>query len=125
MPRCSGEVVSLGELRERIYRYIVDGEGVGGPEMTLGMPHWPGPGFRQIKYDAVELIRLIGVAPSEHVTLHSIFHPPVYGKALLRAGLLAMAVNGMMFAAGLDETLAHGSSPATVAWSADARVLYE
>jgi hypothetical protein len=114
---CQGEVVSPSELREKIYRYIMAGETVGGPEAFPGGRIWYGYGFDVMVEHGIELLFLIGL--EEFVTLQSIFNPPAWGHAYARAGILRLSIACTLGGFHARWVLEHGPSPAASTFGDD------
>jgi hypothetical protein len=116
LPSClrTSEVVSLDEMRERIYRYIVVGDTVGGSEAMLGRPGWHYENFEVLIDYGIKILIFIGL--EDCVTLQSIFSPPVVDLAIARGYLLSFNID--MRLEGFHSTWVHdhGPSPATRAW---------
>ena len=114
-----GEVVSPGELREKIYRYIVAGEGVGGPETFPGEYYSLYPeSLHAIVEHGIELLFFIGL--EDRVTLLSIFKPPVWGYARQRAWLLMNSIYERLYDWLYKSAYAHGGqTPAFHAFDAN------
>ena len=113
MPR-SGEVVSLDEMRERIYRYIVAGETVGGLEAVGGLPGWHPGNFEVLVEYVIKLLIFLGL--EDRVTLQSIFTPPVLEWARSRAMLLSISIEWTLAGFRMQWVRDHGPSPAASAW---------
>ena len=113
MPR-RGVVVSLDEMRERIYRYIVAGETVGGLEAVLGRPGWHPGNFEVLVEYGIKLVIFLGL--EDRVTLQSIFTPPVLEWARSRAILLSMVIEWALAGFHGQWVRDHGPSPAASAW---------
>jgi hypothetical protein len=113
--------LSLDEMRERIYRYIVDGETVGGAGAHSRSPEWHPGNFEVLVDYGIEILIFIGL--EDRVTLQSIFTPPVLDLARYRAGWLSLNMYGKL--AGLRHTWVHdhGPSPAASAWEDEAGTL--
>jgi hypothetical protein len=112
-----GEVVSPSELREKIYRYIMDGETVGGPEAFPGRGIWFCSGFDVMVEHGIELLFLIGL--EGYATLQSIFNPPAWGHAYARAGILRLGIACTLGGFHARWVLEHGPSPAASTFHGD------
>jgi hypothetical protein len=106
--------VSLDEMRERIYRYIVDGETVGGLEAIYSRPGWHHGNFEVLVDYGIEILIFIGL--EDRVTLQSIFTPPVLEWARSRAYLLSMTIEWKLAGFHMQWVSDHGPSPAASAW---------
>ena len=113
MPR-RGVVVSLDEMRERIYRYIVAGETVGGLEAFMDRPGWHPGNFEVLVEYGIKLLIFLGL--EERVTLQSIFTPPVLEWARSRAMLLSMVIEWTLAGFQMQWVRDHGPPPAASAW---------
>ena len=112
------EVVSYGEMRRRIYRYIVDGETVGGPEAELYEPGWRGDNFEVIVEYGIKLLMFLGL--DDRVALYSIFLPPVSSQGCeLRALALCMCIGFRVSRARERWVHEHGETPEVIEWDSE------
>jgi hypothetical protein len=108
------EVVSYDEMRQRIYRYIVEGETVGGHDVIDNNPAWRGDHFEVIVEYGIKLVMFLGL--DDQVTLWSIFLPPISsyngGRRML---FLCLNITLRLYSISSEWRNAHG----VIEWSAD------
>jgi hypothetical protein len=117
------EVVSYDEMRQRIHRYIVDGETVGGPDVC-SLHGMSGENFEVIIEYGIKLVMFLGL--DDRVTLLSIFLPPISSQpGVCRAYYLCLCM-GLSLGRVWDEwRTAHGTTPEAIEWSAEVHAWYD
>jgi hypothetical protein len=114
------EVVSYDEMRQRIHRYIVDGETVGGPDAVYSDVGWRTDNFEVIVEYGIKLVMFLGL--DDRVTLWSIFLPPISSQpGSCRAYFLCLSIGLSLRGIGFDWRNAHGTTPEAIEWSAEVR----
>jgi hypothetical protein len=112
------EVVSYDEMRQRIHRYIVDGETVGGPDAVYSDVGWRTDNFEVIVEYGIKLVMFLGL--DDRATLWSIFLPPISSyPGGCRALFLCLSIGLSLSGVCLDWTNAHGTTPEAIEWSAE------
>jgi hypothetical protein len=115
------EVVSYDEMRQRIYRYIFDGETVGGPRVVDNDIGWKFDHYNIIKEYGIRLVMFLGL--EDLVTLRSIFLPPTSsGRCRRRSLFLCFDMGLSLSGISHDWTKVHGKTPEVIEWRADCRV---
>jgi hypothetical protein len=113
------EVVSYDEMRQRIYRYIFEGETVGGHDAIDNDPAWRGDHFEVIVEYGIKLVMFLGL--DDQVTLQSIFLPPISSYNCRRRSLFLCFELGLCVRAiSYEWATLHGVTPEIIEWRADA-----
>jgi hypothetical protein len=112
------EVVSYDEMRQRIYRYIVEGETVGGHDAIDNNPAWRGDHFEVIVEYGIKLVMFLGL--DDQVVLRSIFLPPISSYNCRRRMLfLCMDLGLCLSSISYEWRNAHGVTPEFIEWRAE------